>query len=719
MDDDSTPKEDLFQEREALMVFPPENSKKSHLLKPCSTSIDGSGAFLRQQNRPDLKALSRSVNFIGWRLASRKFKSWTRKMAALHKPIWEKAGTFEAVMSSIYRITTYKHLVLGITEKWCPDSKNFVFPWGETSITLEDVMVLLGFSVSGLPVFAALDRSGEKIKSELLKEWVEIRSKTEHAAFLVCWLSYFVFPLRYYHIFEAVFSIAIHLSSGTKIALAPAVLPHLYQELTRLKYHIQAFRKPTITVVTDFTALFKLVQVWTWERFKELQPIPNQLLEGEPRLALWHEKQRKIDDVRWVLDNSKIDNFEWRPFTKPVKNWEFPRFYPEKAMLVPVGPNLDDEFTPFARFIKVSELVGIYNVEHYFPDRVASQFGLLQDVPCLVNRNNLLKEEAWDHYNKPIDDLTLRIPSRYAVACVTPMFCEWGKKTFQEFQSSSEMNRTSEAVRKISKDSRRKRRKYMILSCHKKQKCMKQSRRENDDVSLTIAQMLRHNKKKYSDVEHSGGDDSEQLGKKSRLEADNNDSGPNQKLASISADGNEAVPLLEIEHRNEETDETGLSPIDETNSSDSFLGANGVEIVVSPPETVQTCDDELDVYGSNADMVEEQTFLLQKDGSVAEEKVRSDEKLCSEAEKEDDVVENERLVQEKVALEEEEDLALKADNNGPTLREDDESYEKMRHELEVLVSSIEARTDKAERNLAWLQERRAIRQWKIAAARLI
>ncbi|VVB05921.1 unnamed protein product [Arabis nemorensis] len=443
--EDSTAKE-LVEESEEL---PSENSKKSNL---SSTSIDGSEAVLHHPSRPDLKALSFSVSFHDCTLSNKNFQSWTKKMEALHKPIWRKAGVFEAVMASTYKIETNKDLVLGVAERWSPDTKSFVFPWGETSITLEDVMVLLGFSVLGLPVFTALDSSGEKIKSELVKEWVKIKEdeksfvtqsawmsrfmdskdELEHVAFLAYWLSCFVFPLGYGHINEAVLPIAVHLSCGTKIALAPSVLAHLYADLSLLKTHIQAFDESTVTVKTDFTALFKLVQVWTWERFRELQPEPNELVKDEPRLALWHEKQRKIDEVRRILDNSKVDSFEWRPFTKPVKNWEFPLFYPEKEMLVPVGPNLDDELISFARFIKVSQLVGIDYVEHYCPDRVALQLGMFQDVPCLVNKNNLSKEEAWDQYNKPIDASRLHIPSRYEVPCVSPVFCEWWKKTFQE-----------------------------------------------------------------------------------------------------------------------------------------------------------------------------------------------------------------------------------------------------------------------------------------------
>ena len=108
-------------------------------------------------------------------MATSAFKSWAIKMSSLHEPTWQKAGIFEAVMTSTKNITKDSDLVLGIAEKWCPDTNTFVFPWGEATITLEDVMLLLGFSVLGSPVFASLDSSGEKIKEKLEKEWVILR----------------------------------------------------------------------------------------------------------------------------------------------------------------------------------------------------------------------------------------------------------------------------------------------------------------------------------------------------------------------------------------------------------------------------------------------------------------------------------------------------------------------------------------------------------------
>ncbi|KAL9309264.1 putative protein-serine/threonine phosphatase [Arabidopsis thaliana] len=366
--------------------------------------MKGSEAMLPCQNRsaPSLhsNALSKSVSYWGWRFANTKFESWAIEMAALHEPTWREAGIFEAVMASIYRIPKNPDLILGIAEKWCPYTKTFVFPWGETAVTLEDVMVLSGFSVLGSPVFATLDSSGKEVKAKLDKEWKKIKKakvnfvtqvawmerfmdsgdELEHVAFPVLWLNYFVFPSRLYHLYKAVFPIVVHLSTGTRIALALAVLAHLYAELSLLKKHITAFSESTSTARIDLTALFKLLQVWTWERFKELHP------------------------------------------------------------------NLDVEFLSFARCIKVSQLVGIDNVEHYSPNRVASQFGMLQDVPCAVNQNNLSQEAAWNDYNKPINDLALFIPSRSAIPRVTPTFCEWWRRSFPEFQTSSKDKDANESA---------------------------------------------------------------------------------------------------------------------------------------------------------------------------------------------------------------------------------------------------------------------------------
>ncbi|KAG7600127.1 Aminotransferase-like plant mobile domain, partial [Arabidopsis suecica] len=196
-----------------------------------------------------------------------------------------------------------------------------------------------------------------------------------------------------------------------------------------------------------------------------------------------------------------MDSFEWRPYTKTVKNWEFPQFCPEEDMCVPVCPSLDEEFISFARCIKVSELVGIKKVEHYFPNRVATQFGMLQDVPSPVDRNNLSREAAWNDYDKPIDDLTLHISSRSAIPRVTSTFGEWWRKLYPELIQYSSKEKgvvvSAETLNIIGDDTSsgssndemtiaeytNKRLKCIEEARDKRRKCMKQAREISNNES--------------------------------------------------------------------------------------------------------------------------------------------------------------------------------------------------------------------------------------------
>ncbi|XP_022559683.1 uncharacterized protein LOC106380595 [Brassica napus] len=82
-----------------------------------------------------------------------------RKMEALHEPTWRKAGIFEAIKALTFKIREDPSLIQALAENWCPETKSLVIPWGEATVTLEDVMVLLRFSVLGFPVFASLESS--------------------------------------------------------------------------------------------------------------------------------------------------------------------------------------------------------------------------------------------------------------------------------------------------------------------------------------------------------------------------------------------------------------------------------------------------------------------------------------------------------------------------------------------------------------------------------
>ncbi|KAG2304950.1 hypothetical protein Bca52824_033601 [Brassica carinata] len=89
--------------------------------------------------------------------------------------------------------------------------------------------------------------------------------------------------------------------------------------------------------------------------------------KGEPRIAQWSLLKQRCD----CDERLSFDDFDWRPYTKPLHNWNPLRLYVEEAMWVTVDNNLDDEFVAFARCVRSSQLVGIGFVEGYHPNRVA------------------------------------------------------------------------------------------------------------------------------------------------------------------------------------------------------------------------------------------------------------------------------------------------------------------------------------------------------------
>ncbi|KAK9005089.1 hypothetical protein V6N11_042537 [Hibiscus sabdariffa] len=455
----------IVEERKELMVSPDNKSlelRTAHFIKPSIDSNSINGTPIANLPKHPLSSLPTTfdpknwpikANFYGWRYPQKDWKTWVVKMAPLHESTWKKAGIFEAILNSTYKIKRNSDLVLGVAEKWCPETKSFIFPWGEATVTLEDIMVLGGYSVLGSPVFAPVEtremeearRKLDNARKELnkssskkacqgpwLRKFMDSGSEIEHEAFLALWLSRFVLPSCFDVVVSTVFSIAVHLARGTRIALGPAVLAKIYTDLSCLKREIVASTWPDAdsgdgVVAVALWSPLQLVQVWVWERFSKLHPRPNSIKNGEPRLALWHGLRCKVQDVRSVLDSAK-ESFEWRPYVNDAK------FYGATARWIPVDSSLDDELLSFARSLRASELVGLGCIEQYLPHRVALQFGMDQDVPGHVPRSNGSPEIAWADYSSPIASGKLYIPSKVSNAEVTSRYSNWWKQSMLTLQ---------------------------------------------------------------------------------------------------------------------------------------------------------------------------------------------------------------------------------------------------------------------------------------------
>ena len=449
----------ILEERRELMVSPTGGNptrRIAHFLKPSTTSINGLPSRPISSRIPggESQKWPLKVSFHGWKYQNSNWKLWVEALHSAHHSTWKKAGIYEGIMGSVYEIQRVDDLVYGVTAKWCPETNTFVFPWGEATVTLEDVMILGGFPVLGESVSAPLEdkemlETEEKLIAERLQvtrtkaqkacqsgwmnRWMGTGNQIEHEAFLSMWVSRFVLPTKSNSTIEKhVFSIAIRLARGIPVALGPAVLVSIYRDLSLLKQTTVALTKMGNNEKKDnvfalsLLAPLRFVQVWVWERFPALRPQPKPKELGEPRLARWHKmKGRRVENVGLALDLAG-DSFEWRPYARAVGNWDFPKFYGEREEWVLVGSGLDQELQAFARFLRVCKLVGVDDsMEWYFPHRVGMQFGMDQDLPGYVHPCNGTPEVAWNNYSKRINGVKLYIPSRFFEADVTTRYLEW------------------------------------------------------------------------------------------------------------------------------------------------------------------------------------------------------------------------------------------------------------------------------------------------------
>ncbi|XP_015898775.3 uncharacterized protein LOC107432200 [Ziziphus jujuba] len=442
--------EDIVESREELMVSPTggnQSLRTAHFLKPSVTSVDG--PVFNIPRALFLSATTTSTTKLGnfpilwWQSPQRNWKFWVRSLHSEHHLTWKKAGIYEAIMGSKYQIVKSQELVLGLAEKWCPQTNTFIFPWGEATITLEDVMVLGGYPVLGSPVLSPLgsveskrreaklvearldllrSKSRKASQSAWLKHFMGSESEFEHEAFLSLWLSRFVFPSTFSSISKHLFPLSIHLASGTQLALAPAVLASIYKNLSSLKEKMGD--STTSKTAVNLWGPFQLVQVWVWERFVASKPKPEEIkFPSEPRIAQWNNvKAPKQEDVKFALDSAG-ESFLWRPYTLALNNHVLPKFYLEKEEWILVNADVEKELESFARCLRACELVGIGFVQQYFPHRVAMQFGIDQDLPGYVVGNN-------ENYSEPLNGaMWLYVPSRFFKPNVTSRYLEWWKQS--------------------------------------------------------------------------------------------------------------------------------------------------------------------------------------------------------------------------------------------------------------------------------------------------
>ena len=65
-------------------------------------------------------------------------------MEVTHHLVSKVARIYEAMNSLVYRVRINKKFILGLAERWCIETISFVFLWDESTVTLEDMIILGG-----------------------------------------------------------------------------------------------------------------------------------------------------------------------------------------------------------------------------------------------------------------------------------------------------------------------------------------------------------------------------------------------------------------------------------------------------------------------------------------------------------------------------------------------------------------------------------------------
>ncbi|KAL2322611.1 hypothetical protein Fmac_026990 [Flemingia macrophylla] len=455
---------DIMNVRDDFMVSPVGDSKPSlrtaYFLKPLAKSFDGaiSGVLSSSVSIPlpevfEPEAWPLMFHFKGWRYPNKKWVEWVDTLQVKYQSVWKKVGIFEAIKSTKCCIVKDQNLCYGVAEKWCPETNTFLFPWGEATITLEDMMVLGGYPIVGDPIFTPLQsqemrevekkliharrepwrrKKGKASLSAWMNLFVNSGSEIEHEAFIATWLTMVGFSTNGL-VSTSVFPIAVHLARGNPLALGPAVLASIYTDLSLFKKAIVGVTGDKLETEVTLKSPFYLVQIWVWERFKNLQPQPRLVGVKDPVLFRWHKaRPLKIDNMRLAVD-SAMEHFRWRPYAQYAG--KFKVFYPENESLVPFETDSDKELISFVTCLRVSVLVGFKStLKHYLPHRVAMQFGMDQDVPDCVPEFYGTEAIAWKNYCRTFSGRSLYVPARLSEGDVTTRYAKWWKQSVLSHQ---------------------------------------------------------------------------------------------------------------------------------------------------------------------------------------------------------------------------------------------------------------------------------------------
>ncbi|KAL3506966.1 hypothetical protein ACH5RR_032348 [Cinchona calisaya] len=338
-------------------------------------------------------------------------------------------------------------LITALVERWREETHTFHFPVGECTITLQDVVILLGLPIDGDPItspesskkmqewqalcrellgFAppAKDFNGNRLRLRCLNEKFKSLPLDADDTIILChtrahilrMIGGLLFPDKSQSKVKLMYLPFLRdLEACGKLSWGSAVLACLYREMCRAsKSKAKEIGGPLI-----------LLQLWAWERllpvrlerklpraklpYTGVEAIASDLvatkdvethvisqrdpdLPGKPLGSRWRERFRhkkgvahNLELYRNQLDGLKEGEFIWRPYT--------PEITAQMPSYCLSGQGI---------WHTVSPLICFSIVEWHLPNRVMRQFGLKQTTPTQcdtrrdLHRTDMRGREGYD-----------------------------------------------------------------------------------------------------------------------------------------------------------------------------------------------------------------------------------------------------------------------------------------------------------------------------------
>ncbi|CAI0468506.1 unnamed protein product [Linum tenue] len=302
-----------------------------------------------------------------------------------------EAGLFS--VQQLVPMTADSCLITALVERWRPETSTFHLPFGEVTITLEDVATLTGLPIDGDPVIVDIpdeewsaicvrllgqtptELSGGVVRISWLRDEfnrlpANASSETTQQyarAYALSLMGGVLFPDRSGGTVHLQYLLLVEdWQRAGRFAWGAAVLAYLYREMGRSVLYMTQ----SSSLGGDLGGWVPLLHLWAWERFPQIAP--RHIETSEPITEDTYPR-----GARWLPANTRQHGNEL---------YQYKLFFDELSTIVwcPYSAR-DEQFRGSVirsdTFRAIVPLICFSAVMWHYPDRVLRQFGMLQNVP--------------------------------------------------------------------------------------------------------------------------------------------------------------------------------------------------------------------------------------------------------------------------------------------------------------------------------------------------